>query len=337
MLVKSGNFTIIDVDKADSSGKVGGSPGKDKFGGSPKELTAPPEKVETHKLNVGGKSGPEYERTLSAEKRSSGKIFTSKKDLGKGGSKSGATTKWENAYRDAFSRASQTLSDKAKRLLQDLKSSKPRVNWKREFRSFLDQTFSQIRHEIPNKRTIDAGDITYGIKKKGEDTLKTLVLAVDTSASISEKQIKAFLNEIFSLTRDYDIEETYILYTSDKLHTIDRVLKDKKFNPDLIVSKGGNDQGFIPPFRFIQKPRDFEGLLTSKQKREFSLPNTIHPSAVVYFTDTFAQYPSVNDFGISKYQDKVFWFICLHKDQQFNKPPFGRSIHVPMDRMGFTG
>ena len=151
---------------------------------------------------------------------------------------------------------------------------------------------------------------------------------MDTSGSISKDQIGSFLTEVFSLATKFDIDTTYIVYTSDSIDSIDVVPKGKKPDLSMIRSTGGNREGFFPPFRFIKEPKKYQG------KANAPLPKSITPSAVIYFTDTFAEYPTKNDFGIGKYANRVFWFICLSKDQNFNKPPFGKYIHVPIDSKG---
>jgi hypothetical protein len=329
MQVKKGDFVIIDVDTVQPSS--GGKPSqKDSKEGpsSPTEIERAPSDIEKPSLEIGGKSGPGYERTANIKKGGTSKIYTSQKTLGQGGTKAEASAKWESALRDAVSRAGSSLSDKARRLLAELKSSKPKVDWKKELKKFMDQSMSKWEDVLPNKRMLAGGDITYGIRQAGKDTLRTLVLPVDTSGSISKDQIGAFLTEVFSLTTKYDIDMVYIVYTSDSIDSIDVVPKGKKPDLGMIRSTGGNREGFFPPFRFIKEPMKYQGKANAK------LPKTINPSAVIYFTDTFAEYPTKNEFGIAKYSDRVFWFICLSKDQGFNKPPFGKYIHVPIDSKG---
>ena len=328
MQIKKGNFVIIDVDTVEPGQKPSGS-NKDKDGPStPQELERAPGQVEKPDLNIGGKSGPGYERSLKVNKGGSSKKYTSQKSLGQGGTKAEASAKWESALRDAMSRAGSTLSDKARRLLVELKSSKPKVDWKKELKKFMDNTMTKFDDVLPNKRFLGSGDVLYGTELAGKDTLKSLVLPVDTSGSISNDQIAAFLNEVFSLTTKYDVDTVYIVYTSDSIDSIDVVKKGKKPDLGMIQSTGGNREGFFPPFRFIKDPKKYQG------KANGPLPKSISPSAVIYFTDTFAEYPTKNDFGIGKYANRVFWFICLNKDQHFNRPPFGRYIHVPIDSKG---
>lgn len=325
MQVKKGDFVLVDVDTVEPEGS--NKPGEQKSGKSmqPTELEKSPSGVETVKLGD-GESGPGYERSATISKSTS-KKYGAQSSLGKGGTKAKANQKWENALRNSMSRIG-SLSEKARRLLTELKSAKPKVDWKKELKKQLDQALTQWEDVLPNKRFLASGDVLYGVEQAGKDTLKTLVLPVDTSGSISKEQIGAFLTEVFTLTTKFEIDTVYIVYCSDSIDAIDVVPKGKKPDLGMIRSTGGNREGFFPPFRFIQDPKKYQG------KANKQLPKKIVPSAVIYFTDTFAEYPTRNDFGISKYANRVIWFICLRKGENFNKPPFGRYINVPIDSKG---
>lgn len=310
--VKKGQFIILDPTAVDTKSLSG--QGKKDGSGSPTELETPPEEVDTPGFGPNAKVGPGYERTLTGKAGPSLKSYKSQKALGEGGTKAELTDYWSKALSRAMSSGAKQLSDKAKKILMEMSSNKPKVNWKKELKKFFDQAFNKYEDVLPNRRHLGGGDILYGRRKVGSDTLKKLVVAVDTSGSISKSQIKVFFEEVYSLSTKYDMEETIIIYCSDGIDGVDSVKKGKK--PDLTkyASTGGNAGGFAPPFAYIEK-------------------NKIKPSAVIYLTDSFAKYPTVDQYGISKYKQKVFWFIC-NATRDFNKPPFGGYIHVPMDQKG---
>jgi predicted metal-dependent peptidase len=309
--VKKGNFVIIDVDSVDPSTGVKGQ--KPESGGGYSELETPPTDVDTPEFDPDAKTGPGYARTMGKVGRNT-KEYKSTEALGKGGNKQKVTDFWNKSLTSAMSSSSGKLSEKARRLLQEITTSKPKVNWKRELRKFLDQAFNQFDVSLPNRRMLSTGNILYGKKKVGSDTLKTLVLAVDTSGSISKSQIRVFFEEVWNLSTKFDVDETIIIYCSDDIDNVDVVKKGKKPDLDKYASTGGNAKGFSPPFAYLQQ-------------------NKITPSAFIYLTDSFAAYPSSSNYGIDKYKNKVFWFIC-NATSQFEKPPFGKYIHVPMDQQG---
>jgi predicted metal-dependent peptidase len=221
---------------------------------------------------------------------------------------------WENATRAAMSSAGASLSEKGRRLLVDLRTTKPKIDWKKELKKFMDSALNKWEETLPNRRFLGSGDILYGRKRAGKDTLRTLVLPVDTSGSISKEQIKTFISEVLYLSTKMDIDTTYIIYCSDDIDAIDIVKKGGKPDFGKIASTGGNAKGFIPPFAWIQKQK-------------------INPSVVIYLTDSFAEYPDKSSYGINNYVKRIFWFIC-EKGKNFNVPPFGKYIHVPMDSKG---
>jgi predicted metal-dependent peptidase len=313
--VKKGQFIILDPKSVDMSGLQGQGKKDDKDKpSSPTELETPPTDVEKPEFDPNAETGPGYERTLTGKTGVSVKTYKSKKALGEGGTKAELTDYWNKALSRALSSGAKQLSDKAKRLLMEMTSNKPKVNWKKELKKFFDQAFNQYEEVLPSRRHIGRGDVLYGRKKVGSDTLKKLVVAVDTSGSISKAQIKVFFEEVWSLATKYDMDETIIIYCSDDIDAIDVVKKGKKPDLSKYASTGGNAKGFAPPFAYLQKEK-------------------IKPSAVIYLTDSFAEYPRVDQYGIDKYKQKVFWFIC-NATKQFDKPPFGRYIHVPMDQKG---
>jgi len=214
---------------------------------------------------------------------------------------------WQDIANQAMSR--NKVSDKARRLIKTLKTSEPLVDWKKELKKFFDNTFKSDEWVLPNKRFLAGGDMLYGRKSVGDDTLKTIVAAVDTSSSISKEQIKVFVNEIMYLTKTFDADETIIIYCSDDIDNVDRIKKGG--SPDLtkIASTGGNDLGFIPPFKWVQD-------------------NKIKPSAFIYLTDTGGEMPDPNKYGINKYRKKVLWFIC--SPQMYNAPSFGKILFAPV-------
>lgn len=250
--------------------------------------------------------GPESSdsTTTSAEKAKTFKSETpskiSKKDIKK--------TDWSDLSTKALSRNSSTLSDKAKKVLRDLKTKEPLVDWKKELKKFFDQSFKSVEWVLPNKRFLTSGDMVYGRKYVGENTLKTIVAAVDTSSSISKEQIKIFVNEIMYLTKNYNGDQTIIIYCSDDIDNVDIIKKGGQPDFTKIASTGGNDNGFIPPFKWVEK-------------------NKIKPSIFIYLTDTGGEMPDPNKYGIRKYIKKVMWFVC--SSYMYNTPPFGKILFAP--------
>ena len=223
-------------------------------------------------------------------------------------SNSGKTPDWNSLSGRSLSRNLGTLSDAAKKIIRDLKTKESVVDWKRELKKFFDNTFKSYEWILPNKRFLAAGKMLYGRKEIGDNTLKTIVAAVDTSSSISQAQVKLFVNEIMYLTKEYSGDQTIIIYCSDDIDNIDIVKKGGSPDFTKIKSTGGNAKGFIPPFQWVEKYK-------------------IKPSIFIYLTDTGGEMPDGDKYGIKKYINKVIWFIC--STELYNKPPFGKILMAP--------
>jgi hypothetical protein len=309
MLVKDGNYSVVSDNKNKDKDNKGNptnpdgpnDPGDPDFGDTAKKMNDIPKvgqespAVKTFRDFDTPGSATQKAKEVKADKPS--KIF--KGDL--------KTPNWADISNQALSRSK--LSDKAKRLVRSLKTIEHLVDWKKELKKFFDNTFKSSEWVLPNKRFLAGGDMIYGRKETGEDTLKTIVAAVDTSGSISREQVKAFVNEIMYLCKTFDADKTIIIYCSDDIDNVDIVKKGGQ--PDLtkIASTGGNAKGFIPPFQWVEK-------------------NKIKPSIFIYLTDTGGEMPDPYKYGISKYRKKVLWFIC--SPEMYNPPSFGKILFAPV-------
>lgn len=310
MKIKKGDYSVIPDEEKDKSNNKGSGPRGDEGQG---EVGSTEFEDDVKKMEeipqTGNSSGIKTFRDFdSAEKE----IKTEKpREIQKSGTskivKKISKPNWDELSSGASSRSN--LSDAAKKMIKKLKSTEPVVDWRKELKKFFDQTFKSMEWILPNKRYLAGGDIMYGRKQVGEDTLKTIVAAVDTSSSISKPQIKLFIKEVMGLVKKFDADKTIIIYCSDDIDNIDIVKKGGDPDFTKIASTGGNRRGFIPPFQWVEK-------------------NKINPSVFVYLTDTGGEMPDPSRYGIRKYAKKTFWFIC--SPMIYNQPTFGKIIHVPV-------
>lgn len=310
-LIKKGDFIVENPDSVNSSGDSESGASKDPSNDDGSQNSIERENPDGMSDGSGG-GNIVTRRTLDGKTGKSSKEY--KSTLGSGGSKAEISSSWESAKNKALGSFGASLSEKARRIIEALTKNKPKVNWQRELKKFLNSATGRYDYTLPNKRTLASGTVTYGRKKSGDGSIKTLVLPVDTSASISKAQIKVFVEEALRLSTQLEIEKTIIIYCSDNIDAVDIVNKGQKPDFSKIASTGGNRLGFNPPFEWIKN-------------------NKINPTAVIYLSDTQASFPSTSDYGISKYKDRVFWFICV-EGSNYNEPPFGKKIHVPMDSKG---
>ena len=259
-------------------------------------------------------------RNAKGELETTGKAtdITNKKGKSKtyNGKKLKSRKDWDNLKAKALSENGDSVNKRVKELLNRAIGKIPMIDWKKELRKFFDNAFNSMESVIPNRRLLGSDIITYGQRRVGDNTLRVIVAAVDTSGSISRDQIKIFLNEVMYLCKTFEADKIYIIYCSDDIDSVDVVKKGG--TPDLskIASTGGNSKGFIPPFEYVER-------------------NKIKPSVFIYLTDTGGDMPKEKDYGIKKYSKKVVWFIC--SPTVYNHPPFGKIMYAPVRGIKLKG
>lgn len=177
-------------------------------------------------------------------------------------------------------------------IIEKLKKKKPEVfNWKAYFRRLLGSIYDvNIRssRRKPSKRFEGSAGIQH--KKK-----VSILVAIDTSGSVSEKELKEFFSEI-----DYVYKagaRVTILQCDTRINKIEEY--DGKNIPE-IKGMGGTD--FNPPVNYYYKHRkDYASL--------------------IYFTDGEAPLPTKNPTG-------MVWVISsMGTHQDFP----GKAIYIPKD------
>ena len=312
MKIKLGQYSVIDPNSIMKVSNKPGKPGKPvgggeiKFGENTMEMEDIPEVgQETHggsKIRTvsGGQIKAVKASDVTGKKGLKSKIYS--------GSKLRIADSWDLKLEKAFSGSSKGITKQVKELMNRSLGKQALIDWKKELKRFFDHSLKSMEQVLPNRRLVASGTIIYGLKRQGTDTLKTIVAAVDTSGSISQDQIKVFLNEVMYLCKVFEADKTYIIYCSDDIDGVDIVKKGGSPNLAIMSSTGGNAKGFIPPFAYVEQ-------------------NKLNPSVFIYLTDTGGDMPKEEDYGIKKYSKKVIWFIC--SPTIYNMPPFGRTMYSP--------
>ncbi|MCK5050779.1 MAG: hypothetical protein KAS53_03490 [Candidatus Cloacimonetes bacterium] len=145
----------------------------------------------------------------------------------------------------------------------------------------------------PNKRYLYSGLYLPGLNVP---TLGTIAVIVDTSGSISQKELDTFSSELQSILHIYPGTEIKVIYVDTKVaHTQTIDIYDFKLN-----AKGGGGTDFKPGFEYIEK-------------------EAVMPSCVIYFTDGWCDsFPQAPDYP-------TLW---VSTDRINFKPPFGEVIYI---------
>ena len=186
-----------------------------------------------------------------------------------------------------------------------------KVDWKGDLKRFITGHSAKREYFLPNKRFLSRGTVLWGTKRVKEG-FQVLTLIVDTSGSISEKELEVFINEAYAIIEEFNPAKTYVLFFDTKVY---EPVTEVERGDNIKVNKayGGGGTRFLEPFEWIEK----------------NLLGKVNMGPVIFFTDgypTSGGWPSTNQYGISTYDKKVMWII-IHQDYPNNDPnvaiPFG--------------
>lgn len=185
-------------------------------------------------------------------------------DDGAAGDAADLETQWEVYTRQAINaatRAAGSLPGFLERVVQDLNA--PRIDWRDVLRRFIDQSVVRdYTWSRPNRRHIARGVILPGMVS---DSLSHVVVVLDTSGSIDDGILRAFLSEIGGAMADGIADRVTIVHCDCVVHRADVFERGDGIPADL-RPVGGRGTAFAPAFAWI---RD----------------NAPDASAVIYFTD----------------------------------------------------
>lgn len=182
------------------------------------------------------------------------------------------------------------------RMIKDL--TEPKLNWK----DMLDQQITSIVKDDftfmkPSRKAWHTDAIFPGLRN--QETIDICV-AVDTSGSISKKQLMTFFSEIKSIMDQYTDYRVHVWSFDTEVH-----------NPEV----------FTPDKQIIDyRPAGFGGT-EFMCNWEFMKENDIQPKKLIVFTDG---YP-FGSWGDENYCDTL-WVIHSHHDKNL-KAPFGVTTH----------
>ena len=174
------------------------------------------------------------------------------------------------------------------------------IDWHEVLANFLSDAGNnfEVTWAKPNRRFVDDGWYFPSMKREG---ISDLVVAVDTSGSCSDDEIKQFCSETLDIADQFDCKITFIPCDT-------RIGKVQEFEsgeyPDevdgfRIGGRGGTN--FDPPFEWVANNMDDA------------------PTAMIYFTDGECSYPDEPEYP-------VLWAIST--GPYFREAPWGQTVEV---------
>ncbi len=171
----------------------------------------------------------------------------------------------------------------------------PEIDWRRLLKNLVDKVVQGAEDyfwDTPNFRHPFAEDII--LPSPGEKEKPNIIIAIDTSGSITEKELTRFISEVSEILKQDGLDNVLVITTDVVVH--EKVLvKDIKDIPKKINFKGGGGTNFKDIFEKVK-----------------------NPELMVFFTDGYAVYPK------EKPNYPVLW--VLTKDHSI--PPFGQCAFL---------
>jgi predicted metal-dependent peptidase len=178
-----------------------------------------------------------------------------------------------------------------KRFVDEFINSK--VNWREVLARFItDKTSGDYSWTKPNRRYSRV--ILPGMDK--QDSMGSIALIVDTSASIDNKLLNEFASEIDSIKQMVS-KEVIVLYVDTEVAEVQTFEFDDEVK---LTPKGGGGTSFKPGFEYLEN-------------------NNIECSCVVYFTDGYCD----------RFPDNSQWAVlwAVYNNKNFNAP-FGEIVNL---------
>jgi len=153
-------------------------------------------------------------------------------------------------------------------ILNDLYFKDPIIPWQKECRNLIGSIPCPYKKtmRVKNRRQPGRADI---LGRVNDRKIKVL-LAIDTSGSVSDICLSFFFNEIFNIVKDVNAE-VYLLQCDADVSSYEKIKSKKDVSKVKIQGRGGTY--FAPVFKYI--------------KEEIAKPD--QPNLVVYFTDGYGE------------------------------------------------
>jgi predicted metal-dependent peptidase len=167
------------------------------------------------------------------------------------------------------------------------------IDWKFELYNAINKHMrNNYAFMPPNKKHIYRG---VALPSLTSDTL-SLVVAIDTSGSIKEDILGAFIGEFKSIMQNFPAVSIELIIADAKVHNHYSFIGGEDMD---FALKGGGGTDYRPTFEFIDA-------------------NIPHSSMVLYFTDREGIFPRIPP------NYEVLWALSQNK----GKIPFGRAINI---------
>lgn len=201
--------------------------------------------------------------------------------------------KLEQKWKDAFKVSCKNtkpgkLPGKLKRYYEEVV---PKENWIEILSVFLSASQDDFSFSYPDRRFLDSSFILPSMQD--ESAIEDIVIAIDTSGSISQQQFNNFVAEAKSIVNAFPSFDGWLVQCDTEIQGEQKMVSGEPFKTHLM---GGGGTNFNPVFDWVKE----KGL---------------NPKVLVYLTDGYG------DFPIDSPDYPVIWLIDSEVEA-----PWGRKI-----------
>lgn len=211
---------------------------------------------------------------------------------------------WKRAVKTAAdaAKAMGKLPDNLKRFVEQLLN--PTIPWQEKLRHFVMKAIGRDSHtwSKPHRRRL----ITQGVVLPSYTGFAAghVVVAVDTSGSVSEKELQVYMTELQNILDTAKPTGVTVIACDADIHDVTELDGSDSLLDNMPPLGGGGGTSFIPPFDWCRE-------------------RGLEPAAFIYFTDMMGSFPA----EAPAYP--VIW--CATTDQ---KAPWGETIPVDTKEYG---
>jgi predicted metal-dependent peptidase len=189
-----------------------------------------------------------------------------------------------------------------KEIIQEL--LEPKLDWRDILRDFVERAArNDYSWKQPNRRFLSQGIILPSLNSK---EIGTACVAVDTSGSVSNDELRQFATEVNSILEEYQDITITVIYCDtqvahvDEFHSVDMPVQMKMH--------GGGGTDFRPPFKWVRDNIDGK------------------PTCMIYFTDMECnRFPKDPGYPTIWVQTKT-----MYSGNHWDDPPFGEVVTMDM-------
>jgi predicted metal-dependent peptidase len=209
-------------------------------------------------------------------------------------------TAWATAVAAAIAvaKARGKLPAALERMFSDI--LEPEVSWQDMIRAFFARKVGAGGYDWrkPDRRLIQR-DI-YAPQRSGNGC-GDVVVAVDTSGSIGQRELDVFFGEMRGILDDVRPNRLFLVWCDAKVHHVDEL--DQTSDLTGLKPHGGGGTDFRPVFEWIDD-------------------NNVTPDALVYLTDGMGYFPS----------DEPRYPVVWGSIYEASKYPFGDVVNIPLKK-----